>query len=365
MLNISRGMGHLGILGFALFVAEISTLNPLDMVRDPNYPRTESFDVYWNIPTYLCKKHKIDFEPQVKKYGIIVNKDDAFRGEKITILYDPGMFPIVVKDTTTGKYKEVNGGIPQLGDVNRHLEEFTKVIEKVVPKDFNGLCIIDFEAWRPAFRQHWREQAIYKNMSLELVRQKHPQWNEKQIQEKAKEEFEAGAKVFMEGTLLHAKKLRPNAKWGYYGFPYCLNFGKGGSAECPDLVKKENDGIQWLFDASQAFYLSLYSSKKLTPEQHKYFVTGRLNEAWRMAIKVSKENPPKVYPYVWYRHHDDPGFLKEETMYNVLETTRKYKMGGAIIWGSSGELKTREQCQDLMNYLNTVLGPTVVKVKSN
>ncbi|EDS28456.1 hyalurononglucosaminidase [Culex quinquefasciatus] len=54
------------------------------------------FKVYWNIPTYLCKSYGVDFTDVTSKYGIIQNEKDAFRGEKIAILYEPGHFPALV-----------------------------------------------------------------------------------------------------------------------------------------------------------------------------------------------------------------------------------------------------------------------------
>lgn len=57
----------------------------------------------------------------------------------------------------------------------------------------------------------------------------------------ARKEFEKNARIFMERTLQKARHLRPKAQWGYYGFPYCLNYGKNNSADCPQMVKQEND----------------------------------------------------------------------------------------------------------------------------
>lgn len=45
----------------------------------------------------------------------------------------------------------------------------------------------------------------------------------------------------MQKTLELAKILRPKARWGYYGFPYCYNLRAEGKPYCPENVKKEND----------------------------------------------------------------------------------------------------------------------------
>lgn len=47
----------------------------------------------------------------------------------------------------------------------------------------------------------------------------------------------------MENTLKKAKDLRPKAKWGYYGFPYCYNaynIKEKKSASCVTEINKEN-----------------------------------------------------------------------------------------------------------------------------
>lgn len=99
------------------------------------------------------------FEKILTKYAIEVNSGDKFKGEKIILFYDPGLFPMYLKvniffhilvylgklrvftysqNQETGKLKEVNGGIPQRGNVTEHLNEFIKVVTQV-PPDFNGM----------------------------------------------------------------------------------------------------------------------------------------------------------------------------------------------------------------------------------
>lgn len=54
--------------------------------------------MYWNIPVSACGKTLIDsFKELLKKYDISTNKDLQFRGEAISLLYDPGLFPHLKK----------------------------------------------------------------------------------------------------------------------------------------------------------------------------------------------------------------------------------------------------------------------------
>lgn len=60
---------------------------------------------------------------------------------------------------------------------------------------------------------------------------------------KAKKLFEEAGRNFVEQTIKIAKFLRPKAKWGYYGFPYCFNMNGGANTNenCPSNVKAENE----------------------------------------------------------------------------------------------------------------------------
>lgn len=95
-----------------------------------------------------------------------------YRGEKIAILYDPGVFPALLNSITSSSKIEVNpiteallftlnllfvniylqrrnGGVPQEGNLTEHLYVYRRVVEELVPdKNNTGLVIIDFESWR-------------------------------------------------------------------------------------------------------------------------------------------------------------------------------------------------------------------------
>ncbi|KOB65628.1 Hyaluronidase, partial [Operophtera brumata] len=73
-------------------------------------PTHKPFKVYWNVPTKQCKSKKIPFSNLYEKFGIIQNAHDHFSGEKVTILYDPGLFPALLKNETSGRFKFRNGG---------------------------------------------------------------------------------------------------------------------------------------------------------------------------------------------------------------------------------------------------------------
>ncbi|XP_068623954.1 uncharacterized protein [Battus philenor] len=314
------------------------------------------FNVYWNVPTMQCKSKRIPFT-NLSKYGIVQNTGDSFRGESVTIMYDPGLFPALLKNETSGKFKFRNGGVPQEGNITNHLEAFRMTVEQSVPdEDFHGIGIIDFESWRPIFRQNFGVLLPYKNVSVEIERKLHWWWPETWIQREAKLRFEEAAMVFMKSTIRLAKEMRPKALWGYYGFPYCFNVATNNPGEaCPANVVQENNQINWLWSESTALYPSVYSSYNLSTNQLTSLVRGRVKEASR----VRRKGAP-ILPYFWFRYRDD-GFMSQMDLQTVLKTLYKSNASGFIIWGSSNDVNTVDKCNKLLSYVDEVLGPAIAK----
>lgn len=83
------------------------------------------------------------------------------------------MFPAL--DAKSNKRR--NGGVPQEGNLTLHLEQFKVTMDELVPDvQNNGLIIIDFESWRPIFRQNFGALSKYKDVSYDIERQNHPFW---------------------------------------------------------------------------------------------------------------------------------------------------------------------------------------------
>lgn len=132
--------------------------------------------------------------------------------------------------------------MPQAGSLSDHMDIFAQHVNELIPDVNNdGLAVIDFESWRPVYRQNFGTLQPYKDLSVHMVRQAHPLWSDRRIEEEASRRFEESAHHFMGYTLQMAKKLRPLAKWGYYGLPYCFNGRDKNIEDCPDNVRREND----------------------------------------------------------------------------------------------------------------------------
>ncbi|KPJ20484.1 Hyaluronidase [Papilio machaon] len=386
------------------------------------------FNVYWNVPTMQCQSKKIPFNNLYEKYGIIQNANDSFRGEKVAILYDPGLFPALLKNETSGKFKFRNGGVPQEGNITSHLDAFRSTVEKSIPDekfdvfnfwdetnvharinveeicvrtapygspwslpttvDYDLICVVSYVTcvvWtgdgRVFFYNPTANSSVWErppqlvgradvdkavsqppidlqDVSVQIEKKLHWWWPNTWLQEEAKDRFEEAARQFMQSTVSVAKQLRPRARWGYYGFPYCFNVATNNPGEaCPANVVRENNQIKWLWSESTALYPSIYSSVNLTSKQLTWLVRGRVSEAAR--VKFGGGGTP-ILPYFWFRYRD-AGFMTEQDLDTVLKTLYKSEASGFIIWGSSNDVNTVNKCNKLQEYVNKTLGPAIAK----
>ncbi|XP_044763612.1 hyaluronidase-like [Coccinella septempunctata] len=317
--------------------------------------------VYWNIPTFQCRTYGMNFSEIADKYGIVQNPNDDFRGANITILYDPGYFPAILNES--GKIIDRNGGIPQDGNIQTHLKLFQDSVNEQIPQEnFTGLAIIDFESWRPIFRQNFGSLQAYKNRSVQREERLHPFWPSYFTEKEAQKKFEFHGKMFMEETLALGQKMRPKAKWGYYAYPYCFNKSPSNKAkDCPKEVQGENDRLFWLFSESALLLPSLYLQSKLNKKDKIELIEGRVAEAQRIANYIQqKQKRPAIVPYFWYKYQDTRRFLKKEDLKDAFSMLSSLRVDGVIIWGSSNDVNTKEKCRVLYNYLSDILGPILI-----
>lgn len=222
-------------------------------------------------------------------------------------MYDPGLWPKIEVDEY-GKLHYQNGGLPQNGSLDLHLRQFEIDIDRLIPnKTFDGLAVIDFECWRPTFRQNFGDLKIYKDLTLLQINKKHPKWSRDQIEAQATIIFENSALKFMNRTLLRARKLRPNAKLGYYGFPHCFNRYRISSQmeRCPEQVEMENNKL--LFMYNNAVYPSIYITQNQTDAKVlAKFVQGKMNEANRISKLTGGDNDGNIQrvPFIRYQYTD-------------------------------------------------------------
>lgn len=260
-----------------------------------NFSRLPFLSV-WNAPTAHCHDVTLD----LGTFSIFYNKNEKFIGGNITIFYEDklGLYP-----SYTARTKPINGGVPQNASVDRHLSVAQEDIRALIPQDdFEGLAVIDWEAWRPVWERNWDSKQVYWKASKELVWAQHQDWDPERVNATAKQEFELHARNFMEKTLELARRHRPNGLWGYYGFPNCYNSykenDKNYTGECPAVEMKRNEQLLWLWNVSSALYPDIYLSLGFRGLDREVFLytQHRLWEALRVAALLGPAAPP-VFPY--------------------------------------------------------------------
>lgn len=305
----------------------------------------------------------MDFVNILRTYGILVNSEDKFQGESITIFYESqlGLYPSISK---SGKME--NGGIPQNGDLTKHLEKASKDLEKIIPsKSFNGLGVIDWEKWRPTWEFNWEPLRIYQTKSLELAKELNPTMNDTAIENAAIFQWEKSSRSYMLETLYLTKKMRPNARWCYYLFPDCYNYEgkKPKDFQCSTGIRRGNDKLAWLWEASTAICPSIYVHAnhidRYTFEQRTWRDNEKLREAHRVAPKEAK-----IFPYINYFYKE---LIPKDDMWRMLAQVAASGSDGAVIWGSSESVESENRCKNLREYIISILGPAAEKVawKSN
>ncbi|XP_066144226.1 hyaluronidase B-like isoform X2 [Euwallacea fornicatus] len=311
--------------------------------------------VYWNVPSFQCNPFKLNFTTLLDKFAIRHNENDNFRGHVINILYDPGNFPAILKHENEVFLR--NGGVPQEGNVTNHLNVYAQIVDQLMPdRTFSGLAIIDFESWRPIYRQNWGLLASYKNLSETIERQKHPFWPENWIKKEAARRFEEAAGKFINETLKLSRALRPNATWGYYHYPYC--FKANDQSQCSKQVLEENDRLNWLFQQSKSLYPSVYLQEAQTPAERAQYIEASLEEALR--IKRNLNDPDKkIFAYFWYKFQDTGKYLSKKDLFLPLVVLASHKIDGVILWGASADVNSRSNCLKLYQYIENTFGPTL------
>ncbi|XP_041378262.1 hyaluronidase A-like isoform X1 [Gigantopelta aegis] len=310
------------------------------------------FVVVWNVPSFVCR----NVEFNLTEWGIVTNKDDHFYGGEITLFYNLGDWPYFYKNGSAH-----NGGIPQVANRKRHYEKVVSRIREVIPnKYFNGLAVIDFESWRPLFAHNFGSLFIYKQRSVDLVKSRFPSWtNKTQIWNEAAREFQNAARLFMEGTLQLSRYLRPDGKWGYYGFPRCYGVSPSHLTCHNPSTSKANDEIGWLFKTSAGLFPRIYTNP-ITPSKPRVeYVRQQINETLRVQAKFNELYRP-IMPYSMCQANKV--FFDEQDLDISIKEPADMGASGVVLWGSSSLFHLKDECHKLQTYIKTVLGPFVVKL---
>lgn len=363
-----------------------------DAPPTPGCPNS-AFQMFWNIvflANATCQGpcQYLDNSPLAQEYLFTAGNQTFTQG-------GGGLFPYCSssfnRTTNQTQYSNVNGGIPQWGNLSAHLEKLEKdIVEKSLfgPLNATGNCVFDFEMWRPVFVGQWNDDC-YQEESIIKVKTEHPDWtNATQIFEQAQLEFETAAVAYFVESLELGKKLIPGAHWGFYGFPANLNGpcdNTGDNPECgyhnPNFgplqraINDEKMGTIWA--ASTGIFPSLYlwpGEANVSDPSHfsrnQDYVLGVTQESVRLRDKFAPNvSAAKVRPFAWNDYMsstgDTYGDLKPWDLQMTLEAPRLAGADDLVWWGApwfSGKIYNNSHAESLADFyafLNTTFGPAV------
>uniref|UniRef100_A0A3B3U4D9 Hyaluronidase n=1 Tax=Poecilia latipinna TaxID=48699 RepID=A0A3B3U4D9_9TELE len=328
----------------------------------PLYPKKPVIFV-WNAPTQNCETRR-GVKLSLDQFDIVSTPTQGVVGQALTLFYKErlGIYPYYdTKDT------EVNGGIPQSVSLSQHLEKMSKDLDTYIPdRKAKGMCVIDWEEWRPLWVRNWSGKDIYRRKSRELLAKKNSTLTQGQVATAAKEEFELSARQFMQETLKQGKNLRPNQLWGFYLFPDCYNHNYKGKMDsftgrCPDVEYERNDELNWLWNESTALFPSIYLDPDLrSTDQARLFVLNRVKEAMRLAsVGDGLARPVFVYSQPTFR--DVMTLLTEVDLVSTIGESVALGAAGVIFWGGSSYASS-SGCSDLNNYFRGPMGRYLLNV---
>lgn len=236
--------------------------------------------------------------------GLPITKYSAgYNGNATNIYGGKGLMPHYVGTTV------INGGIPQLGNVEDHIRVYKRDLAALIPlTSYVGYCLIDYEWWRAS----WNEtDPTTRSRSVALAG-----GNETA----AKIAYENATRVFMLATIEATRAVRPGCKVGWYGYPktrlpfvpsptyktWCINNPGTCWFEGYDMDKSAafqrllNEEQLWLYEALDVITPSIYLGilpNSTSLEQNLLYINSSLTEALRISSLVSHH--PPVMPYTW------------------------------------------------------------------
>ncbi|KAL1021382.1 hypothetical protein UPYG_G00012590 [Umbra pygmaea] len=325
------------------------------------------FTVVWNMPTLRCEE-RYGIHLDLDAFDILENHDHSFKGQKMSIFYrnQLGLYPYISQEG-----QQVNGGVPQKGDLKAHLALAQTQISALLRPGFKGLASIDWEDWRPLWVRDFGMKLSYKRLSKSLVRQVHPELTKQEVNALARKEFERGARAFMSETLQLGVRLRPMGLWGFYGYPECFNnhLKQKGlyTGHCHPKTKQKNDQLTWMWRQSNALYPSIYLPLSLAGSSDaRLLVKYRLLEALRVAKQypVSTKHATPVLPYARLAFAHTLHFLNRTDLEHTLGESAALGAAGVVLWGEMSFSESKDQCEKLRDFVHSELGQYIKFLKS-
>ncbi|GIW73809.1 MAG: hypothetical protein KatS3mg103_0331 [Phycisphaerales bacterium] len=211
----------------------------------------------------------------------------------------------------------------QNSDLGRHMRKLEQHVPQLVPADFTGLVVIDYEPWwalwertpnHPSTQPPDALDGDYKDDWRDYIREHRPYLLEGLDPEEQeavfKKTYEAFVKTFLLATYYKCKQLRPRAKWTFYNYPQVLVHsdltppGVQGYGDLTHQASRLNDRLEWFFEAVDFVAPRIYPNRKVLEqwppsERLAGDISPAVHEQWlssivRESVRLARGKP--VYP---------------------------------------------------------------------
>eukprot|EP01052_Picozoa_sp_SAG31_P030991 SAG31_NODE_3235_length_4512_cov_2.549513_3_plen_483_part_00 len=383
---------------------------------------------YWPLSCYSL--HADPVNVNLSSFGIAVNGNgngsiSAEHGSALTMWsHNPhhrdglGLYPYYSLSgtckfpdpSTCNDANAVHGGVPQLGILNlsAHIAKLKSDINNPkgcatcgdysLPADFDGLGVLDWESWSFTWShmrlQGWTAKTdVRMNKSIELVLADHPHLSTAAAEVEAGKRWDAAVKIFIEATLVTLHELRPNGKFGVFGYPDCGPQSEysapGLPLACSSAFQAINDNeLSWLWKASSSlfpgYYISAppgqYPRANVTYASNRRGIDATVAEAVRVARSAPAGRRPQIFLYGRASYYSVGGFagaawaqnqsglLEQTDLGSMVARPAAQGINGVVLLGSSedctstkGGLSAAQKCDDQSEFIRSSLGPTASK----
>jgi hyaluronoglucosaminidase len=352
-----RGLRMAGVLALAGLAASTALAQSAP-------PR--EYMAHWGVGTWLSRTRGVDYQAQIDLANTPIKRD-------VVILYESwlGNFPYAG---------------PHLVDSNAamqsHLLKVSRDVAAIIPDvNFSGYAVIDYETWFPVWSRLQNtpssggpdaRDSDFKDDWEDHIKRDRPQvlagLSGDAYQRALETTFNQAAQRFYLETLRECKRLRPKAKWGFYGFPY----GEYYVTYAPyrDRWKNLNSNeMNWMFDAVDALFPHVYSVMhtvedrqpvRNTPENSPAQNAEYIMENVREAVRVSRGKP--VLAFVHFKHHPNAGaqwagkWVPDTVIRQNLELPKQAGAIGVVIWDF---LENEQQFRELRDAVPTKILPVM------
>lgn len=284
-------------------------------------------------------------------------------------------------------YQHLTGNYPKAGPhlsmapgyMEAHLQKLALDVKAHIPDpEFSGIAILDFECFPAIWDRAWNRpsnlgpEALDEDLRddwTDYIRSTHPDFDgmsESDQDQLLRESWEAAVRDLFLNSINKAREVRPNAKWGFYGYPYrfyslrrevprgVIAYGDGSHNG-----SRLNDRLQWMWDAVDVVTPSVYARRVVMEDdgscqdfcsaaQDLEYVQNMIGEARRVA------NGKPVYPFISVYYNLQHGCfegeeLNDANLWGQIMGPALAGADGACLWGDADNRDDHERWQSFLD----------------